>query len=320
MTYNSRQLTIKTLTILLLVIGYLSLVISPAHAQTKLESTLEGVKGQVENLVTAKDEKSGGELGLRIETFKKVIEFSVSEAKDLKIKLLALDNLSEEEIAWREATVKKLNGALDYYEKEKLAVEDETEIDLDKIKELATNFKNWRDTTYLPVAERVNEFLLIHQEERAIQIAERRWTRIDEDIAKLEKAKIKGVGELRNLLTDAGKLLEESKELNVRAEEAFRESYILLATLPATSTATSAGSSTIPEILTENTTSSTSTATSPARDNVSNGTSTNEGVLEEALEPNLASIKGLVEDSLGKIKDAYRVFIEMSNLVRELLS
>lgn len=284
---------------------------SAVRAETKLESTLEGVKGQVENLVTAKDEKSGSELALRIETFKKVIEFSVSEAKDLKIKLLALEDLSEDENAWRENVIKELNNALVYYESEKAAIEDTSKIDLDEIKALATDFKEWRDTTYLPIAEKINEFLLIHQEENAIEIAERRWQKIDEDIKKLEKAKIKGVSELRQLLNDAGTIIGEGKNLNREAGGLFWENYILT---DASSTTSTPASVVVTPVLPEEL-----NATTTASSTEVNSTSTDESASSTlAIQP--PSIRDLVEDSLVKIKDAYQVFIEMSSLVRKLLN
>lgn len=292
--------------ILILPVAYL-LISAPASAET-LESTLEGVKDQVEDLVIAKDEESVSELGRRIETFKKVFEFSIFEAKDLKIKLLGLDDLSEEESVWRESMVKKLNNFLTYYEEQKVGIEDTTEINLEEIKALASDFKKWRDETYIPVAERVNEFLLIHQEEKAIGVALRRWTRINEDIKKLEKAKIKGVGELRELLDNAGSLISEGESLNEEAGAIFQKNYILTST----STATSTASSTIPEgSLVINATTSSS--------QLESATSTEESATS-TLPISHPSIKGLVEDSLMKIKGAYQVFIEMSNLVRELLN
>ena len=281
-----------------------------ALAETKLESTLEGVKGQVENLVTAKDEKSVSELALRIETFKKIIEFSVSETKDLKIKLLGLEDLNEEESAWRKTMIEELNNALTYYESEKSTVEDAAEISLDEIKTLATDFKNWRDTTYLPVAEKVNELLLIRQEENAIEIAERRWQKIDEDIKKLEKAKIKGVGELRELLKNADGLIGEGRELNRKAGNAFWKDYILVTATTTTSAPASTTITFLPERLNATTTTASSTESATSTDESASSTL--------SIQP--PSIKGLVGDSLVRIKDAYQIFIEMSNLVRKLLN
>jgi hypothetical protein len=294
MTHNSRLIT--TVTVSLLVISYWLLVISPAHAETKLETKLENVKGQVENLVTAKDEKSMSELALRVETFKKVIEFSVSETKNLKIKLLALEGLSKEEVAWREKMIKEFDSFLNLYKNRETAIENARNIDIEGIKSLAADFKEWRETAYLPIAERVNEFLLIYQEENAVSIAMRRWARINEDITKLEKAKIKGVEDLRKLLNDAEKLIKEGGELNEKAAISFRENYIMTSTSTATSTeATPAARATT----TEDISLESATSTPPI------------------IQP--PSIRDLVENSLIDIKDAYRVFIEMSNLVRKLL-
>ncbi len=283
-----------------------------AEAETKLETKLEGVKGQVESLVTAKDEKSGSELALRIETFKKVLEFSVSETKGLKLKLLALEDLSEKEKAWREAMIEELNNALAYYEDEKKLTENTAEMTLNEIKTIAADFKDWRDKTYLPVAEKINELLLIRQEEAAIETAESRWQKIDEDIKKLEKAKIKGVEELRNMLTDAGTLIGEGENLNREANGLFWESYSYLTTDDASNTTSTPE---MAEVLTISIKSGAATTSSSTNQSA---TSTNESA-SSTLSVQPPSIKGLVGDSLTRVKDAYRIFIEMSNLVRKLL-
>lgn len=55
-----------------------------------------------------------------------------------------------------------------------------------------------------------------------------------------------------------------------------------------------------------------STATSTATSTITTST-------PASAEDQLLSIKNLISDSLNKIKEAYRIFIEMSNLVRKLL-
>jgi len=300
----------KIAILLILPVAYLTIA-TPANAETKLETRLESVKGQVENLVTAKDEKSLSELALRVETFKKVIEFSVSETKGLKIKLLALEGLSKEEIIWRDKMIKEFNSFLELYENRETAIESARDIDINGIKSLAADFKEWRENTYLPIAERVNEFLLIHQEENAIDIAMRRWTRIDEDITKLEKAKIKGVEDLRRLLNDAQKSIKEGEKLNKDAGNSFWKNYIMTSTSTATSTeatSTSAAFALEAPVAAEKESVSLKSATTTEED----ATST-----LPIIQP--PSIKNLVEDSLVHIKDSYRIFIEMSNLVRKLL-
>ena len=80
---------------LLLCVASLGLFGIRAEAQSsETQGALDGVKTQVESLVVAKDEAViQDDLGLRIETFRKVVEFSIGEAKGLKIKLLGVEDL-----------------------------------------------------------------------------------------------------------------------------------------------------------------------------------------------------------------------------------
>lgn len=295
------------ITPLSLVIGCVLLVNSASAQSPAVREAFEGVEEQVEDLVVAKDESQLDDLALRISTFKKVVEFSVSEAKDLKIKLLSLDQIKETASSWREERINNLNQALVYYDEQQQLIEDEEIADLETIKSLASDFKNWREQTYLPVAEQVNEFLLIKQEQNAIEISKRRWQRINKDITKLEKANLKGVSTLRELLDNAGELIGEGGEINQDAQDMFFDRYI---------------STVIPENEEEISTSSPPIATS-SEEEVSAKTDTAKSDAEDIEPPPPplpSSIKDLVKDSLMKIKEAYQVFIEMSNLVRELLS
>jgi len=304
-----------------LVFGCVLLVNSTSAQSPAVQEAFEDVEDQVEDLVVAKDEGQLDDLALRIATFKKVVELSVSEAKDLKIKLLSLDQVKETASSWREERINNLNQALVYYDEQQQLIEDYEIISLETIKSLASDFKNWRERTYLPVAEQVNEFLLIKQEQDAIEIAKRRWQRIDKDITKLEESNLRGVAVLRELLESAGEQVDESVTINTNAQDLFFNRYIFIATSTEEeeeSYATSSQTSTTTiDGLEEN-----QPAHSPQEilDEQPDATSTEvDATSTEPLPPPL-SIKDLVKDSLAKIKEAYRIFIEMSNLVRELLS
>ena len=98
--------------------------------------------------------------------------------------------------------------------------------------------------------------------------------------------------------------IEEARKLNEAARELFFERNVDVFKPANVSTSTEASSSSPPLSLIVNdlANDASSTATSSAAENL-----------------NLLSIKDLVRSSLEKIKDAYQIFIEMSNLVRKLL-
>jgi len=270
-------------------IFYALTAINFVSAQTAVQKAFEDVKGKLDELVGAKDEDSVSDLTLRIETFKKVIELSISEAKDLKLKLLALDKLSEELADWQKTMIEKLNFALDYYEgRKEFLIDNARELNLPSIRELAQGYKTWREEHYLKTADQIRDFLLIQQEQKSIQVANRRAQKIAEDLKRIEKAKIKGAADLNKLLAKAQDLIKEGVKLNDQAYNQFLNQFISFEI--SNSAVATSSTSTLPE---------------------SEATST-----EVIFQP---SIKDLVRESLNKIKEAYQVFIEMSNLVRKLL-
>ncbi len=282
-----------------------------AFAQTaNVQKALENVKENLDELVTAKDENNNNELVFKIETFKKVIDFSITEAKDLKIKILDSDKTDNESILnWREKMIDELNNAIKYYE-EQSVLDNEKTISIEKIKIMAQDFKNWRDENYLPIATQIRENILIAQEGKAIQTGKKRLQKINEDVLKIQKAKIKGSAELTKFLTNAEESITQAEKINKEAYKLFLKNY----TEPLLKT-----NSTSTEDLTEATSSKESilkmdseTATS------TNATSTTDTKATSEPIPTL-SIKDLVGESLNKVKNAYQVFIEMSNLVRKLL-
>ena len=313
------------ITFIVLIISY-SLIVSVNAQSVAVQEAFENVEDQVEDLVVAKDEDIPDDLSFRIETFKEVVDISILEAKDLKIKLLSLDQIEEDLSLWKEERINDLNQALVYYNEQEQLIDDSEAIDLESIKNIATDFLNRREQIYLPAAEQVNEFLLIKQEQNAINIAERRWQRINKDIVKLQEADIKGVATLRELLDNAGELIEESGEINQDAQDLFFNLYIY--TNSSTSSINSSTSTTTETTdekdFTHPTSSISSTATTTETTDETDEsadpieTEINTTDIEDLL-PLPLSIKDLVKASLIKVKGAYQVFIEMSNLVRKLL-
>lgn len=273
-----------------------------------IEKALGTVREQVSDLVGAKDENKIDELATRIETFKKVIDFSIKESKDLKIKLLDFSFRGDDEMLnWQKKMTDELNEALAYYDDQSQALEgNEKNIVLDDIKIKAQKFKEWREINYLPISEEINDFLLIKQEKTAIQTTKKRYQKISEDIQRIKSSgwfmKTKGLSELPKLLAEADTVIKESDKINNEAEKLFREKYIVVKK----------------EVLLPQKENEASTTIKISSNDNASGTATDKNeILLEQTSP--LSIKDTVKASLTKVKDAYRIFIEMSNLVRKLL-
>jgi hypothetical protein len=236
----------------------------------------------IEDLINAKDEDAES-LTFRIQALKQVIELSISEAKELKVKILTLedvkrplDKLNEKELAWRQNQIEKLNAAIEYYENRRKLLTEQDPITLEWIKSEAQIFKEWRENNFLPLADSIIDFLLIQQEQRAIKTTQERLKKITRDLQSLEKKGVRNLKPLFNLLTKAETAINESVELNKQAVVLFWDKQNL------------------------GITTSTATSTEPI----------------EPIPPPL--VRDLVRDSLNKIREAYQIFIEMSSLVRKL--
>ncbi len=117
------------------------------NQSSNIQKAFENVKGQLDGLITAKDENQSDELTLRITTFEKVIDLSITEAKDLKLKLLGFEMEAENEelVSWKEKMIAGTAAALKYYEAEKQVAGEDKIIDLESIKTRAKKFKEWRE-------------------------------------------------------------------------------------------------------------------------------------------------------------------------------
>ncbi len=252
-----------------------------------IQKVLENVKDTVDNLVTAKDENSAQELSFRVQTFKKVLDYVMTEARDTRVKLFLVEDFSNKDlINWRNEKVSVLANAIKYYESEqKLLETKEKSMTIKDIKSFAKDFKEERDLVYAQPTEEAKEFLLVNQERSSVDIAKTRFGKIADDVRTLNSSK------LNALLQKAEIFVNDAETLNGKAYDLFWNTYI-----------------NPKKVVLENPTISTSTATSTNQ-------AADKGTGSE--EPKQSSIKDLVKSSLLNIKNAYQTFIEMSSLVRK---
>jgi len=251
-------------------------VSSSTNTQTN-QNILQKTLKTIEDLVSIKDEENES-LAFRIKTFKQVIELAIVEAKELKIKILSLDKLNDKELNWQKEQIEKLNAVIEFYENEQKILSEQELITLEWIKNEAQNFKEWRENNYLPLAEEITNFLLIQQQQKAIETAQERLKKINRDLQLLKKGEFKNIKLLSDLFTKAEITLNESIKLNKKAITVFWENQ---------------KENQKKLIITNTTTTSSSTTLSPP-----------------------LFIRDLVKESLNKIKETYQIFIEMSKLVK----
>lgn len=285
----------------------------------KIKESVQEVNEGTKNLITAKEqedlspeEKEKEELSLRLEVFDKILNLSIKEAEDIISQLKTLNDLDEKTLSLRDQLEKEFEDFLEFYNTQKEILEkpeaitisqaqddseQNQEIDLPRIKEIAQSFKDWRETAYLPKLAIATNFLLINRQKTTAGMAETRFKKISQDVKKLKKMNFKGINELEKYLDLAINSLEKAKSLRQEAENNF---WLIMATSTMTiaSSTTAITSSTTDSVFSENTTSTVSSI---------------------SIEDQFLSIKSLVGQSLNKIKEAYQIFIEMSNFIKKLL-
>jgi|GEM_PF-1357920 len=264
--------------------------------QNSQQNMVETVKEAINDLVSAKDEKRQTETPIRLDTLKKAVSLAIDEAKDLRVKLIGLDNLSSDYETWKikkSDEMKNMIETLDVFKEKHEEIEKSEEITDEQIKKLGEEIKNWRKEIYLPLSNEIQNYFLTVEEDKTIEVAENRSNKIEADVTKLEKRK-KNTAALKKLLEKADTEITTAKKINKEAKALFEDLYFPKPIPSTTSTIT----------IVDKKIEATSTIIE-----------TDEGAV--IIQPK--SVRDLVKDSSDKVRSSYKIFIEMSNLVRKLL-
>ena len=288
---------------IVLVLPTPSYVYAESTTPDTTQTTVDTVKEAITNLVSAKDEKKQTETLARIDTLKKAVQLAINEAKDLRVKLIDLEHLSKEYEIWRTKKVddiKKMIDTLESFKKEVGTLEETSDATDSDIKKLGEKIKEWRETTYLPISNEIQDYLLVSEEYKTIETAQNRSKKIEADIIKLEKKK-KNIATLKKLLGDANKEISDAKKINDEAHTLFERTYI------------------IEEKALRNDASSTPIKIEKETDTNIASTTEVENKEADTTKTKPISVKDLVEDSSNNINNAYKIFLKMSVMVRGLL-
>jgi len=265
-----------------------------AESETPAEKAIQSVKDTVGALIDAKDKNAPGESDARLATYEKILDLALADAKELKVKLLSFDEGKDKptttEVLWKKSRIEALSAAITYYEEEREAVLLLESPSMEEVKARAETLKDWRDKTYLPLAEEVQAFLLIEVQKKSLDTSKKRLEKVSADVAKLKKAKFKEIKVVEEKYKHAETLIADAEKINDAAEHKFRKYHLL-----------------------------------PFMDKASAEKKALEKELKDEAEArkgaadNTPSIKELVDGSFAKVKEAYQAFIEMSDLVRKSL-
>jgi len=305
--------TFSTIIIVLVILG-LTLPVLSIFAQENLQAPLREVSNKVEELIELKDdntlsdqEKEEKEIQVRKEALEKIIDLSLIETKNLANKINALELSSEDQIAIKVKLISILD-ANESYSKELKTKTEKEDISLEEIKNLAQEYKDWRDENYNKYVKKITVFILTFQEKQVLKTADIRLEKIMSDLKKLEDLKVLKKEDTLKFITDSTKNLANAQVLNKNAESLIIEIIKKDLLETATTSPETLSASTTPEIA------SISLMAAPAPSQEQEIATTTAKIITE--EENAQS---LIEQSLQEIKNAYTNFISISTKVNQRL-
>lgn len=277
---------IRLVTASIFIVG-LFLNISPANAQELLKNTLGEINGKIDRIdkikgdqILGNEEKDIQETEARKDALSKILEITILENNDLKEKLESFSNLPENEQRIKEALIKSLEENLSTYQIMKERLEEiETVI---QVKQLASDFKNWRALVYNQKTEKITAFISVLKQKEALETAKERLQNIKKDIEKIEAAEIFKREDSEEILKKAADGIENAEILNNKAEKM------------------------IVEILDQE--------LFPKK-GIFNKLTFKNIFSKEKTAP--ATVKQYVGDSLKQLQTTYRIFLEISKLAKE---
>lgn len=269
-----------------------------------IQEAFENVRESLANLLTAKDERRIDELRFRINTYRDILRFTATEIQDVRIQLGALEKpvIDSPEAAWRTATFDGLDTTAAFVTAEQAWLDaEESILSLDGIRDRAGRFQAWRETVYRRVTGPARELLLVRRQTIIIDTATGRLKKIADDVKRMQRARVRGVADLAKQLAKAEMFIREAAGLEDAARRMVTEYQSgYLSTGATTTTSTVPREPPAPE--------------SPAGTNMA--TSTASTTIPVIVPP---TITGLVRASLEKVREAYRLFLEMSTAVQRLM-
>ncbi|MBU4348359.1 hypothetical protein KJ671_02600 [Patescibacteria group bacterium] len=333
-----------TIAIISLVVLGLTLPLLNLYAQENLEAPLGEVMNKLDELVELKDddtlpekEKEKREILVRQEILNKIVDLSLLELENLENRINSLNLELENQAIIAEKFLEILENNKKYSKNLKEDNE-KKDITLDEVKNLAQEYKDWRENNYSKYVKKIFTFILVFQEKRVLEIANTRLDKIMSDLERLEKANVlkkedtwkfinASIDNLANAQISNSKAetiiikLIEKEIINVASSTLLIINANTTKTLekPLVSATTTTMATTtviadIPEVSTSTVEIINTIGVASSTVETINITETTSSIEEIINEEDDA--RSLIEVSLQEIKNAYNNFISISNKVK----
>jgi len=217
---------LKAITIVIIILITLSLGLSPIFAaQENLQAPNKDVANKVDELVELKDDstlsdqdKEIKEIRIRKEALGKIAGLSLLEIKNLEGRINSLNFESGAQTEIKEMFLKILDNNTKYSKDLKIKTEND-ELTLEEVKNLAQEYKDWRDGNYNKYVKKLTVFILTFQEKNVLETANIRLEKIMVDLGKLESANLVKKEDTWKYIDSAMKSLTNAQIFNSNAEK-----------------------------------------------------------------------------------------------------
>lgn len=281
MIYRSSRKAQVLISTALIVTG-LFLPMAKSQAQESMQSALRGIMGRISALLTiggnkelTAEEKLQQELQTRKDAVGKIYDLTLMEQNDLLTRLNDLTGLSSAQDKMRESLTDQMTENENSFNqiRGRLEAAKTTE----EIKQLASDFKNWRTLVYDPKVRKVAAFNFVFQEKNVIEIARQRLEKISKD---LESRK-----DPSGDSSPASALFEKASAHIRNAEDLHSQAKILIM-VALTNQAALINSKTVPK------------------------------KISDEIARDMSDSKDFTEQSFQNIRDAYKVFMDIGKILK----
>ncbi len=219
MSFKNKEKILTAISAGLTFLGFL-FILPSAYAEENLQSALKEVAEKVGAIEDIKNdsylnnqERKVAELLARKDALLKIFDLTLLEDKDLNKKLLEIKNLDENQKKIRDGLINSLKENENAYSEMKNRIEETDSVT--EVKQLAIDFKNWRNLVYNPKVEKIISFNLVFQSKNIIAVAQNRANKIREELKKINSEDLIWI---ESLLEKAELKIKKAENLNITAE------------------------------------------------------------------------------------------------------
>jgi len=155
-----------------------SITYAAGSAECQFNTQLKELRGIQASTELGEEQKLVAELAIRKQILIDVNDCAIEDVQNTKGTLHSVPLGDDREIQRvHERFMGHLDEAITYYESQKVRLED---IDIEGSKTLAEEIRSWRSFVYLPVTEKISDFIVWRKNRNLIDTAERRLKQFEE--------------------------------------------------------------------------------------------------------------------------------------------